>query len=396
MLSLKYGKLSEITKKPNIHIPKKNKKILKKIEGSLNELMEKNIKLCQELQNKITISSFMNETETKTKKYFTQFVLSSRKRVKDIKTGLELENVIKKGSKNLKNICNSIDNDVYIKNGEFLLNEKNKINQKIPKEKHMKIHELINNINHVIKPTKIKSKSNSHRIVKSVPESQMQKVKTIINNEIAKDEKLFKKKLNFYKKNLLTFAETQPKKFYSMASHLYLKSNLKMINYSKPSRDSLHEQKVLNILKIRGHLKKSREGKDKNETDIMNIYYPNKDKNFLNTNKNDTIMVIKDLAKKRLNLEAKTKKNMRRINSMIDIKLPYFSNYYKTIKFCRNMGLTTGVEKNYEKQDYQFKFKKNAKSKIDLIKNEIKLLTRERIRKDCEDIEQKKQSFIFN
>ena len=100
MFSLKYGKLSEITKKPNIHIPKKNKKILKKIEGSLNELMEKNIKLCQELQNKITISSFMNETETKTKKYFTQFVLSSRKRVKDIKTGLELENVIKKGSKN--------------------------------------------------------------------------------------------------------------------------------------------------------------------------------------------------------------------------------------------------------------------------------------------------------
>ena len=85
----------------------------------------------------------------------------------------------------------------------------------------------------------------------------MQKVKTIINNEIAKDEKLFKKKLNFYKKNLLTFAETQPKKFYSMVSHLYLKSNLKMINYSKPSRDSLHEQKVLNILKIRGHLKKN-------------------------------------------------------------------------------------------------------------------------------------------
>ena len=81
---------------------------------------------------------------------------------------------------------------------------------------------------------------------------------------------------------------------------------------------------------------------------------------------------------------------------MIDIKLPYFSNYYKTIKFCRNMGLTIGVEKNYEKKDYQFKFKKNAKSKIDLIKNEIKLLTRDRIRKDCEDIEQKKQSFIFN
>ena len=68
MSSLKYGKLSQLIQKPFRYAPKKNKKMLKKIEGSLTELMEKNIKLCKELQNKITISSFMNETETKTKK----------------------------------------------------------------------------------------------------------------------------------------------------------------------------------------------------------------------------------------------------------------------------------------------------------------------------------------
>ena len=123
MSSLKYGKLSQIIQKPFRYAPKKNKKMLKKIEGSLTELMEKNIKLCKELQNKITISSFMNETETKTKKYFTQFVLSSRKRVNHIKTGIDLDNVIKKGAKNLMNICHSVDNDVYIKNGYFLINE---------------------------------------------------------------------------------------------------------------------------------------------------------------------------------------------------------------------------------------------------------------------------------
>ena len=396
MSSLKYGKLSQIIQKPFRYAPKKNKKMLKKIEGSLTELMEKNIKLCKELQNKITISSFMNETETKTKKYFTQFVLSSRKRVNHIKTGIDLNNVIKKGAKNLMNICHSVDNDVYIKNGYFLINEKNKINQRIAQEKHKKINELINNINHFIKPTKLKSRSNSQRIIKSLPEAQMHKVKTIVNNEIAKDEKLFKNKINYYKRNLLTFAETQPKKFSNVARRLYINSNLKMINYTKPTHKIIQEQKVLNVLKIRAQLKKHDKSKDKNLTDIMNIYYQNKDNNFFETYKNDTIMVLKDLAKKGDNLELKTKKNLRKINSMIDIKLPYFSNYYRTINYCKNMGLTTVTEKKNENQKFQFNFGDDAKNKIDLIKNRIKLLTHDKVRKECENIEQKKNTFIFN
>jgi hypothetical protein len=338
----------------------------------------------------------MNETETKTKKYFTQFVLSSRKRVNHIKTGIDLDNVIKKGAKNLMNICHSVDNDVYIKNGYFLINEKNKINQRIAQEKHKKINELINNINHFIKPTKLKSRSNSQRIIKSLPEAQMHKVKTIVNNEIAKDEKLFKNKINYYKRNLLTFAETQPKKFSNVARRLYINSNLKMINYTKPTHKIIQEQKVLNVLKIRAQLKKSDKSKDKNLTDIMNIYYQNKDNNFFETYKNDTIMVLKDLAKKGDNLELKTKKNLRKINSMIDIKLPYFSNYYRTINYCKNMGLTTVTEKKNENQKFQFNFGDDAKNKIDLIKNRIKLLTHDKVRKECENIEQKKNTFIFN
>ena len=86
MFTLKYGKLYEIEKKPYTYGSKRNKKILKRIECSLPELMTRNLKLGQELKNKITISSFMNDTETKTKKYLTQFLVSSRKRVKDIKT----------------------------------------------------------------------------------------------------------------------------------------------------------------------------------------------------------------------------------------------------------------------------------------------------------------------
>ena len=404
MFTLKYGKLYEIEKKPYTYGSKRNKKILKRIECSLPELMTRNLKLGQELKNKITISSFMNDTETKTKKYLTQFLVSSRKRVKDIKTGLGLNNVIKKGYKNLDPICNHIDNDIYVKNSDFLLKEKNLISQKIAKEKHERINHLINNIKYIIKPTKLKRKSDSHRIVKSIPEEQMQKAKSVIKNELSNDENLLKRKINFYKQNLFTLAETKPKKFYKIASNIYFKSNLKMINYSKPSPASIQEQKIINLLKIRKHLMKSKEEKEKEkekneiEDEIYNNFNFEKKEN-VSDNKSDTIMVIKNLAKEKDNLENKTKKNMRRINSMIDINLPYFSNYHRTIKFCskfnKNLSLITDITGN-EGKKYKFKFKKNMGNKLDLIKNEIKNLTHEEIKKRCQDIEKKKNLYIFN
>ena len=400
MYTLKYGKLYEIEKKPYTYGSKRNKKILKRIECSLPELMTRNLKLGQELKNKITISSFMNETETKTKKYLTQFLVSSRKRVKDIKTGLCLNNVIKEGYKKLNPICNHIDNDLYVKNSDYLLKEKNLISQKIAKEKHERINQLINNIKYIIKPTKLKRKSDSHRIVKSVPEYQMQKAKSIIKNELSNDENLLKRKITFYKQNLFTLAQTKPKKFYKVASNIYLKSNLKMINYSKPSPASIQEQKIINLLRIRKHLMKSKEQKDKNENDdeIYNNFELEKKENA-SDNKSDTFIVIKNLAKEKDNLETKTQKNMRRINSMIDINLPYFSNYHRTIKFCnkfnKNLSLITDITRNKDKK-YKLKFKKNMGNKLDLIKNEIKNLTHEEIKRRCQDIERKKNLFIFN
>ena len=190
MLSLKYGKLSEIEKNPNTYGSKDNKRILKGIGNSLPELMSRNLKLGKDLHNKITISSFMNDTESKTKKYLTQFLISSNKRVKDIKTGLSLVNVIKKGTKNLVPIFNHIDNNIIIQNSAFLLREKNIISQKIAKEKHERVDELIKKIRYIIKPTKIKRKSNSHRIIRTIPEDQMFKIKNILDNEIANDENL--------------------------------------------------------------------------------------------------------------------------------------------------------------------------------------------------------------
>ena len=261
MFSLKYENLLEREKNPYTYGSKKNKKILKKMKIALPELMTKNLKLGQELKNRITISSFMNETDTKAKKYLKKFLLSSQNRVKNTKIGLGLINAVQKGSGNLSSLYNQINNDLYMKNGDFLIQKKNLLMEKTDQEKHDKINNLINNIKYIIKPIKINKKSNSHRIVKSVSETEMNNAKNIIFKEISDDKNIIKDKINYYRKSLITLAESKPKKFNKIAKNIYFKSNLKMINYSRPS-NLKKEKEMLNILKIRRELLRSK-GKKK-------------------------------------------------------------------------------------------------------------------------------------
>ena len=80
-------------------------------------------------------------------------------------------------------------------------------------------------------------------------------MKNIIKKELTNDENLLKGKIDFYKQNLLTLAENNQKKFRKIASGLYLKSNLRLINYSKFSPTVNRGEKNMNMLKIRKHKK---------------------------------------------------------------------------------------------------------------------------------------------
>ena len=391
MFSLKYENLLEREKNPYTYGSKKNKKILKKMKIALPELMTKNLKLGQELKNRITISSFMNETDTKAKKYLKKFLLSSQNRVKNTKIGLGLINAVQKGSGNLSSLYNQINNDLYMKNGDFLIQKKNLLMEKTDQEKHDKINNLINNIKYIIKPIKINKKSNSHRIVKSVSETEMNKAKNIIFKEISDDKNIIKDKINYYRKSLITLAESKPKKFNKIAKNIYFKSNLKMINYSKPS-NLIKEKEMLNILNIRRELLRSK-GK-KNKKDELNEKYFESDTNKnipISENKGDTILVIKELAKNNNKLEVNTKKNMRKINSMIDLKLPFFKNYDRTINYCNKLNISLSLSEIGTNKPILFKFKNDQANKIELLKNEIKKnLTYDKIRKGCEEIERNK------
>ena len=385
MISLHYTKLSEAEKTNSyIYGAKKNKKILKKIDKTLPELLSRNLKLGQELRSKIFVSNFMNQTETKTNKYLTQIISSSLKRVKDIKTGLSLKRVVKKGTKKLGSIYNNINKDFLIKNKDFILNERKLISEKIEEYEYDKVNELITKIKHSIHPIKLRKKTEVHSIVKSIPEDEMSKIKNIISNQFAKDENLLKNKINSYKQSLHTLAENFSNKL-KLSRDLHLNSNLKMINYSKPTASLFREKKNLNVFKIRKLLSKSYREKEKNEENKINKTSNDKNENVSTFNKNETMIILKNLAQDKKHLELKTKYRLKRINSMVDIQLPFYSNYHRTIKYCKKLNnISTDIERKAKKK--KIEFKQGDMDKIEIIKNEIKNLTRAKIKAKYNDL----------
>ena len=76
-----------------------------KVSQILPELMERNLKLMDRLQNKLKVSSFFNSIEQRNKKYLQDFIFSSDKRTKDLKTGVQMNKAIEQSSKNMSIMC---------------------------------------------------------------------------------------------------------------------------------------------------------------------------------------------------------------------------------------------------------------------------------------------------
>ena len=412
---LRQEKLPEKLKITNTYNYKKNKIILNKLNNTLPELIARNINLMERLKNKIKVSSFMNNSEHKNQKYLNYFVISSGKRVNDVKTGLGLKRVMRKGTNYLTPICKHINNDVIIKNGDFLIKEKKLINENTEQETHNKINELIKDINHIIKPNNIEENPINNKVVRSVSDDELLKINNIIYHQLCNDEKQINDKINFYVNKLNTVAETKPREFHSIAHNTYLNSNIKMINYIKPKPVAIKDQESANLLRIRKHLmqnvtngaKKSNKNNDKtidDDYEKMNVRnYMNKKPTNSTANNNDILNVLKNLANQNEHLADKAGKNLKKINSLIDIKLPYCSNYYRTIKYWKKLQNNKNAKNNsmdnlYSSQKLvEMGFKRdNTLDEIKLIKNEISNITDAKIFQKCREIEKQKNRLFFD
>ena len=176
----------------------KNRIILNKINQNLPELMSRNLKLGQSLKNKLKVSSFMNNSEIKNQKYLKYFVLSSDKRVKDLKVGLKLKKVMKKGIKNLAPVCNNINKDIIIKNSDYLIGQKKLIENKTQPEIYDKADELLKGIKYVIKPVKKPKRKSENSKVKSISEEQFEKAKELMKKEMNKYRDALTTEINNY------------------------------------------------------------------------------------------------------------------------------------------------------------------------------------------------------
>jgi len=106
-----------------------------------------------------------------------------------------------------------------------------------------------------------------------------------------------------------------------------------------------------------------------------------------------------------MNFLVKKQKNLKKINSLIDIKLPYFDNYYRTIKYCKdnqnnkskNMSMDNFYDDDNSEYNKMIKIgfsKDNMLEEIKLIKEEINDITDAKVFQGCKRIENLKNKNI--
>ena len=332
-----------------------------KINLILPELMSRNIKLIERLKNKLKVSSFFNNIEHRNKKYFHDFIYSSDKRAKDLKTGLKMNKAIKQSSKTMSLLCSQMNDDIILKNADILLKEKKLISQNTEQETHIKINELIQNLKNAVKtPYGIKIKP-MKKIIKSLSQDEIKEAQDYIGDKIIKEEKQIQDKINKYlkkmHKSLDKYANEEndekksgdfndkyaneendekksddfnnndededdsfrrkkikrKKEFNKYVENIYIKDHIKFINYTKPKPFQIKDKESANLKRIKNSIfppsldliNNQNEKYNDNDSDNTSI----QSKTFLINNK-----------KKNKNIINSNNKLNRKTSTMINIK----------------------------------------------------------------------------
>jgi len=336
----------------------KHRLVSEKIKILLPELMARNSKLSNRVRNKLKVSSFLNNTENRNNKYLKSFISSSYKRVKDIKTGLELIKAIKKSSKNIYPICSQISNDRILQNSDFLIEEKKLLNENTEQETHLKINDLINNMRNALKHNYKNNHNHIKKPMKSLSQTEINNVKYILNKNIKKEGEMLNYKIKGYLDKLKNNAETNKKEFNNYAENIKILDNIKFINYTKPKPLKVEDKECASIIRIKKQIfpyinsvnkndiknlkKKGRRNRYINlknisnqdiqlniSNDMNNFKSPISDKNIM---EKDSLKLINNLANQGRNLSFKISKTANKVDSLLDINLPRPTIYEQIIQ----------------------------------------------------------------
>ena len=348
-----------------------------KLNIILPDLMSSNNKLVERLKNKLKVSTLFNNIEHRNRKYFKGFINSSNKRANFLKTGLDMKKALKQSNKNTQLLCKQMNEDLILRNMDLLLSEKKLISENTEPETHLKINNLLTVMKKAIKPPlfeKYEEKTEN----KVLTEDKIDKIKEFLGNEIIKEQKGIKNKINNYvniinstlKSNEYEKEENKYKirrKFHRLVDTINLKKNLKLIYYKKPKPVPIKDKESANLIRIKRLLypqyskkKNFRNEKHNNEFDhflrkncSMNNIYSINNKNFekmikesdnsntsidkitniIDVNGKDTMQVLNKLREQNGFLTDRMEHKLKRVNSLIENKLPYLSNYENILNY---------------------------------------------------------------
>ena len=335
--------------------------INEKLKLILPELLARNLKLIDRLKNKLKVSTFLNNTENRNQRYLKIFLSSSDKRVRDIKTGLELSKAVKQSSKNLSNLCSKIDNDIILQNSDFLSSEKKLLNENTEQETHMRINSLILNMKNMVK------KINNYHVPKSstnnskyLSKSYINNINNILKNKLENEKNIVNYKINSYKSKLKD-SLLDKREFKNFADSIDI-TNLKLLNYKKPEPIPIVDRESSSMARIKNVLYPLMAQSNKTiRQKIINLNPKNNlSNNNLSFNENgksqisdkNSFGVLKGLSSISQKLTMKIDKTVKKVNSLLDIKLPN-PKLYNVL-----------LEKNREKQRLRKSFEFEAKKEI--------------------------------
>ena len=397
----------------------------------LPDLMSSNTKLGERLKNKLKVSTLFNNIEHRNRKYLKAFIYNANQRANFLKTGLELNKAIKQSKKNMSSLCKQMEGDLILKNMDILLNEKKLISENTEQETHMKLNNLINTMKRAIKPPLFTKRDEEKKELKILTENEIDKIKDYISDKIIKEKNNLVNNINIYVNELNnSFGNGKyekgknknqiKKEFHRFVDNLNFVKDIKLINFKKPKPIPIKDKESANLLRIKKLLYPTKsirkeviepiKTKEKEYTIIkrnasMNSIYDiknldkigktvdinDKDKiKDIEVSGQDTMQILNKLAKQKDYLTQRMDNKLRRVNSLIEIKLPFISNYELILKYVNSQNKKGIKNKNLsenndnekmifspisEDRSNRYKIQPFMRKKILSLKNDINIIS---------------------
>ena len=375
------------------------KKVMEVLNNKLTivlpDLMSSNTKLAERLKNKLKVSSLFNNIEQRNRKYLKGFIHSSNQRADFLKTGLKLNRAIRQSHLNMKNLCDQMEGDAILQNMDLFLNEKKLLNENTEQETHMKLNNLLYVMKQAIKPSLYAKKEENIKEIKGLTENEIDKVKNYIGNKLIKEQNNVNTNISNYVNKLNdtfrgeNFQKVENKNkikkdFNRFIETLNFQKDVKLINYQKPKAQQIKDKEGANLLRLKkllyptslrkhelNKLSKLKNSKlivkrnasmnniyDNNISDVNDMLGKTTDASVADKIKNidvtgqDTMQILNKLAQQKEYMSQRMENKLKRVNSLIEIKLPFLNNYELILNYVnRNKRNLAKSETKKETED---------------------------------------------